>query len=169
MLPICVCSDQRSPGGSTNARLRGYDLELQLQFELLTPPLGRSIQMEEQLIEEISDGVATLTFNLPDRLNALSTPIMEGLIEALPRLARDAAVGVIVPAWWGASSSRALRRCSPSVMRATYWASPFCQVSRYGGRSPSPMFHIIGPARLLAQRLLSSARRLLMERYRRSS
>jgi hypothetical protein len=27
---------------------------------------------------------------------------MEGLLEALPRLARDAAVGVIVPAWWGA-------------------------------------------------------------------
>jgi enoyl-CoA hydratase/carnithine racemase len=57
--------------------------------------------MEKQLIEEISDGVATLTFNRPDRLNALSTPIMEGLLEALPRLARDAAVGVIVPAWWG--------------------------------------------------------------------
>ena len=34
--------------------------------------------MEKQLIEEISDGVATLTFNRPDRLNALSTPIMEG-------------------------------------------------------------------------------------------
>ena len=27
--------------------------------------------------------------------------MMEGLLEALPRLARDAAVGVIVPAWWG--------------------------------------------------------------------
>ena len=53
--------------------------------------------MEKQLIEEISDGVATLPFNRPDRLNALSTPIMEGLLEALPRLARDAAVGVIVP------------------------------------------------------------------------
>ena len=53
--------------------------------------------MEKQLIEEISDGVATLTFNRPDRLNALSTPIMEGLLEAPPRLARDAAVGVIVP------------------------------------------------------------------------
>jgi hypothetical protein len=41
---------------------------------------------------------STLTFNRPDRLNALSTPIMEGLLEALPRLARD---GVIVPAWVG--------------------------------------------------------------------
>jgi hypothetical protein len=53
------------------------------------------------LMSAISDGVATLTFNRPDRLNALSTPIMEGLLEAPPRLARDAAVGVIVPAWWG--------------------------------------------------------------------
>jgi hypothetical protein len=44
--------------------------------------------MEKQLIEEISDGVATLPFNRLDRLNALSTPTMEGLLEALPRLAR---------------------------------------------------------------------------------
>jgi enoyl-CoA hydratase/carnithine racemase len=50
--------------------------------------------MEKQLIEEISDGNATLRFNRPDRLNALLTPIVEGLLEALPRLARNAAVGV---------------------------------------------------------------------------
>jgi hypothetical protein len=36
--------------------------------------------MEKQLIEEISDGVATLTFNRPDRLNALSTPIISGVL-----------------------------------------------------------------------------------------
>jgi enoyl-CoA hydratase/carnithine racemase len=52
--------------------------------------------MEQHLIEAISDGVATLTLNRPERLNALSTPIMEGMLEALPRLARDAAVGVVV-------------------------------------------------------------------------
>jgi 2-(1,2-epoxy-1,2-dihydrophenyl)acetyl-CoA isomerase len=52
--------------------------------------------MERELIETTSEGVATLTLNRPDRLNALSTPIMEGLLEALPRLARDTAVGVIV-------------------------------------------------------------------------
>ena len=52
--------------------------------------------MEQQLIEAISHGVGTLTLNRPDRLNALSTPIMEGLLEALPRLARDTAVGAIV-------------------------------------------------------------------------
>ena len=43
--------------------------------------------MDKDLIETRADGVATLTLNRPDRLNALSTPIMEGLLEALPRLA----------------------------------------------------------------------------------
>ena len=52
--------------------------------------------MEQQLLESISDGIATLTLNRPERLNALSTPIMEGLLAALPRLAQDAAVGVVV-------------------------------------------------------------------------
>ena len=42
------------------------------------------------------------------------------MLEALPRLARDTAVGVIVPAWWGHEQLKGLlRRCSPSVMRAT--------------------------------------------------
>jgi 2-(1,2-epoxy-1,2-dihydrophenyl)acetyl-CoA isomerase len=52
--------------------------------------------MQQDLIETISDGVATLTLNRPDRLNALSTPILEGLLEALPRLSGDTAVGAIV-------------------------------------------------------------------------
>jgi 2-(1,2-epoxy-1,2-dihydrophenyl)acetyl-CoA isomerase len=48
------------------------------------------------LIETVEDGVATLTFNRPERMNALSTPIMEGLLHGLPRLAGDLAVRVIV-------------------------------------------------------------------------
>jgi 2-(1,2-epoxy-1,2-dihydrophenyl)acetyl-CoA isomerase len=52
--------------------------------------------MEKHLIETTADGVATLTLNRPDRLNALSTPIMEGLLDALPRLAADPTVGAIV-------------------------------------------------------------------------
>src|SRR2546423_5118584 len=52
--------------------------------------------MDQHLIETIADGVATLTLNRPDRLNALSAPIMDGLLEALPRLAADPAVGAIV-------------------------------------------------------------------------
>ena len=52
--------------------------------------------MEKHLIEATADGIATLTLNRPDRLNALSTPVMDGLLEALPRLATDPAVGAIV-------------------------------------------------------------------------
>ena len=49
-----------------------------------------------ELIETIEDGVATLTFNRPERLNALSTSIMEGLLHGLPRLAGDPGVKVVV-------------------------------------------------------------------------
>jgi 2-(1,2-epoxy-1,2-dihydrophenyl)acetyl-CoA isomerase len=52
--------------------------------------------MEKHLTESIADGVATLTLDRPNRLNALSTPMIEGLLEALARLAEDAAVGAIV-------------------------------------------------------------------------
>jgi 2-(1,2-epoxy-1,2-dihydrophenyl)acetyl-CoA isomerase len=48
------------------------------------------------LIENVEDGVATLTFNRPERMNALSKPIMDGLLEGLPRLAGDPSVAVIV-------------------------------------------------------------------------
>ena len=49
-----------------------------------------------ELLETIEDGVATLTFNRPERLNALSTPIMDGLLHGLPRLAGDPNVKVVV-------------------------------------------------------------------------
>ena len=48
------------------------------------------------LIETIGNGIATLTFNRPERLNALSTPIMQGLLDGLPRLAGDPNVKVVV-------------------------------------------------------------------------
>ena len=52
--------------------------------------------MDKELIETASEGVATLTLNRPDRLNALSASIMEALLEALPRLAADPTTGAIV-------------------------------------------------------------------------
>jgi len=48
------------------------------------------------LIENIENGIATLTFNRPERLNALSTPIMQGLLDGLPQLAGDPAVKVVI-------------------------------------------------------------------------
>ena len=49
---------------------------------------------QPELLETIEDGIATLTFNRPERMNALSTPITEGLLHGLPRLAGDPAVKV---------------------------------------------------------------------------
>jgi 2-(1,2-epoxy-1,2-dihydrophenyl)acetyl-CoA isomerase len=52
--------------------------------------------MAEDFLEAVKDGVAVLTLNRPDRLNALSPRMLQGLLEALPRLAEDPAVGAVV-------------------------------------------------------------------------
>ena len=48
------------------------------------------------LLETHADGIATLTLNRPERMNAFSDPMIRGLIDALPRLGADPAVGAIV-------------------------------------------------------------------------
>lgn len=52
--------------------------------------------MADDLLETIDNGVATLTLNRPDRLNAMSPAMLAALREALPRLGGDSDVGVIV-------------------------------------------------------------------------
>jgi enoyl-CoA hydratase/carnithine racemase len=52
--------------------------------------------MSEDLLEVVKDGVAVLTMNRPDRLNALSGPMLEAMLEALPRLAESAEAAVVV-------------------------------------------------------------------------
>jgi 2-(1,2-epoxy-1,2-dihydrophenyl)acetyl-CoA isomerase len=52
--------------------------------------------MTTDLIEQVRDGVAVLTLNRPDRLNAMSRPMLDALLEALPRLADDPEIGVVV-------------------------------------------------------------------------
>jgi len=52
--------------------------------------------MPHELLESVSERVATLTLNRPDRLNALSSSMIDGLLEALPRLAADADIAVVV-------------------------------------------------------------------------
>ena len=48
------------------------------------------------LIETVEDGVATLTLNRPENLNALSDEIRLGLLESVARLGADTAIGCIV-------------------------------------------------------------------------
>jgi 2-(1,2-epoxy-1,2-dihydrophenyl)acetyl-CoA isomerase len=52
--------------------------------------------MSQDLLESVKDGVAVLTMNRPERLNALSPVMLDALAEALPRLSEDPAVGAIV-------------------------------------------------------------------------
>jgi len=48
------------------------------------------------LIETVADGIATLTLNRPENLNALSDDIRLGLLESIYRLGADNSVGCIV-------------------------------------------------------------------------
>ena len=52
--------------------------------------------MTDELQEMQNSGVATLTLNRPESRNALTPEMMAGLKEALPRLAADSAVRVVV-------------------------------------------------------------------------
>jgi 2-(1,2-epoxy-1,2-dihydrophenyl)acetyl-CoA isomerase len=52
--------------------------------------------MDRVLLESVEDGVLTLTMNRPDRLNALTGEMLQGLHEAVTRAAADPAIGVIV-------------------------------------------------------------------------
>ncbi len=53
-------------------------------------------ELNQELIETIHNGVATLTMNRPEARNALTPDMMQGLLAALPRLAADPAVRVVV-------------------------------------------------------------------------
>src|SRR6516162_621496 len=110
--------------------------------------------MEKHLIEATADGVATLTLKRPDRLNALSTPIMEGLLEALPRLARDAAVGAIVLTGAGRAfcaggdvKSMAEGRVERSMQEAVTYLRGRMEISRLLHEIPKPTIAMVnGPA-----------------------
>src|SRR6266511_123265 len=63
---------------------------------IAAPSLRGGIAMSEDVLEVVEDGVAVLTLNRPDRLNAMSGPMLDALLAALPRLAEDGEVGVVV-------------------------------------------------------------------------
>ncbi len=48
------------------------------------------------LLEQVQDGVAIVTMNRPERLNAMSRPMLEAMEAALARLAGDPEIGVVV-------------------------------------------------------------------------
>ncbi|MBI5909082.1 MAG: enoyl-CoA hydratase [Betaproteobacteria bacterium] len=52
--------------------------------------------MPHELLETVTDRVATLTLNRPDRLNALSSSTFDNLLETLARLGADAEIAVVI-------------------------------------------------------------------------
>ena len=60
------------------------------------PNHPKETEVTQELQESIKDGVATLTMNRPEARNALTSDMMYGLVEALPRLALDPAVRAVV-------------------------------------------------------------------------
>ena len=52
--------------------------------------------MSSDLLETFHDGIATLTINRPQSRNSMTTEVMKGLSEAMPRLANDPAVRLVV-------------------------------------------------------------------------
>ena len=52
--------------------------------------------MTQDLLETIEDGVATLTMNRPSARNAFTREMVSDMLEALPRLAADKSVRVVV-------------------------------------------------------------------------
>ena len=59
--------------------------------------------MSQDLLESFDGGIATLTMNRPEARNALSLAMFDGLSEALPRLAQDPAVRLVVLTGAGAA------------------------------------------------------------------
>jgi 2-(1,2-epoxy-1,2-dihydrophenyl)acetyl-CoA isomerase len=52
--------------------------------------------MTTDLLETVKDGVAVLTMNRPDRLNAMSGEMLDAMLASLERLASDPDVGAVV-------------------------------------------------------------------------
>ena len=72
--------------------------------------------MYENILFEKKDGVAYLTLNRPDRLNALNSAVLKELDEALAEIDGDAEIRVLVVKGAGEKAlppERTSRRCSP--------------------------------------------------------
>ncbi|MEX1251380.1 MAG: enoyl-CoA hydratase-related protein, partial [Hyphomonas sp.] len=59
--------------------------------------------MTDQLLETFEDGIATLTMNRPEARNALTGELLDALSDAVPRLALDPKVRVVVLTGTGAA------------------------------------------------------------------
>ncbi|MFC3226839.1 enoyl-CoA hydratase [Marinibaculum pumilum] len=105
-------------------------------------------------LEEMRDGrVAILTMNRPDRLNALSRDMLEGLLEALPRLAHDDEVGCVVLTGAGRGfcaggdiGGMASDSSDRTLEQGTAWLRRSMETSRWLREMPKPTIAMVnGP------------------------
>jgi len=111
--------------------------------------------MSEHLIEQIDSGVAVLTLNRPERMNALSRPMLADLLAALERLASDDAVGVVVltgtaPAFCAGGDVKAMAEdkefhTGPMEQRAQTLRG-LMECSRWLHEMPKPTIAMVGGA-----------------------
>ena len=114
--------------------------------------------MSQDLLESIEGGIATLTMNRPESRNALSAEMIGGLAEALPRLANDPAVRLVVLTGAGAAFCSGgdvkgfARRAAGEAAAATFEdrvndLRTRMEVSRWLHEMPKPTLAVIpGPA-----------------------
>lgn len=108
------------------------------------------------LLEEIRDGVAILTMNRPEALNALSGDMLDGMIAALNRLAEDREVGCVVVrgagrAFCAGGDVKAMaegsKEASMSMDEKVYALRSRMEVSRLIHELPKPVIGMVrGPA-----------------------
>jgi 2-(1,2-epoxy-1,2-dihydrophenyl)acetyl-CoA isomerase len=83
------------------------------------------------LLETKQDGVAILTLNRPEARNALSNAMLDGLLEALPRLANDASIGCVVVTGAGGAFYEGGANHGRSPEEAAYALRQRMEVSRW--------------------------------------
>ncbi len=108
------------------------------------------------LLEDISDGVAVLTLNRPEALNALSPDMLEAMMAALDRLAFDREVGCVVlrgagRAFCAGGDVKAMaeggRNAEMSMDEKVYALRSRMDVSRMIHELPKPVIGMVrGPA-----------------------
>ena len=79
--------------------------------------------------QEVADGVATLTLNRPESLNALNSQMRRELLAALKAIGRDDAVRAVILTGEGEASARrrpARRRATSATSARSWSASTTC-------------------------------------------
>jgi len=90
--------------------------------------------MDNEVLEETNDGVAVVTLNRPDSLNAMNPPMMRLLVQTLERLGGDPAVKCVVLTGAGKGF------CSGGDTKASAKAASELNQSEKTGKRPARTF-----------------------------